>query len=130
MRLPFSMHPGLLESHPACLGRGPQVPLARFKAMGACEGPWAVWSQSQSKAFPSQCRTMGNFVLPKKFTTPQTRLFAKNIAVYEYPRRAVECYSNFWVRTRPRKTPPFYHLEGSLFLLKKRLAGGEQLKGT
>ena len=74
---------------------------------------------------------MGNFVLPNFSIPLPTRLFAKNSIIHEHSRRAVEYYSNFWVRTRPRKTPPFYPLEGrSLFLLKKRLAGGEQLDGT
>ena len=76
-------------------------------------------------------RTMGNFVLPNFLISLPTRLFAKNSIIHEHSRRAVECYSNFWVRNRPRKTPPFYPLEGrSLFLPKKRLAGGEQLDGT
>jgi hypothetical protein len=79
----------------------------------------------------SQCRTMGNFVLPKKFSPPQTRLFAKSSVTHERSRCAAGYYSGFWVRTRPRKTPPFCPLEGgSLFLPKKRLAGGEQLAGT
>ena len=74
---------------------------------------------------------MGNFVLPKTFTPPQTRLFAKNSVTHERSRCAAEYYSIFLVRTRPRKTPPFLPPRGrSLFLPKKRLAGAEQLKGT
>jgi hypothetical protein len=74
---------------------------------------------------------MGNFVLPKKNTTPLAQLFAKYTVIHGHSRRAVEYYANLWVRTRPRKTPPFLPPRGrSLFLLKKRLAGAEQLKGT
>ena len=74
---------------------------------------------------------MGNVLLPNFLIPLPTRLFAKNSVIQEHSRRAVEYYSDFWVRTRPRKTPPFYPLEGrSLCLLKKRLAGGEQLTGA
>ena len=74
---------------------------------------------------------MGNFVLPKKLITLPARLFAKNSVTHEHSRCAAEYYSNFWVRTRLRKNPPFLPPRGrSLFLPKKRLAGAEQLKGT
>jgi hypothetical protein len=83
-----------------------------------------------------QCRTMGNFVLPKMFSPLPTQLFAKNSIIHEHSRRAVEYYSNFGVRTGPRKTPPFLPPRGgSLFLVlpKKRLvallAGAEHAEG-
>ena len=63
------------------------------------------------------CRTMGNFVLPNFSISLPTRLFFKKIAIQEYSRLVVEDYSNFGVRTGPRKTPPFLPPRGrSLFL--------------
>jgi hypothetical protein len=78
----------------------------------------------------TQRRTMENFVLPKKFTPPQTRLFAKNSAAHERSRCAAGYYSIFWVRTRPRKTHPFYPRGGISIFAQKASRWREQLKGT
>ena len=62
----------------------------------------------------------------KKVITLPARLFARNSVTHEHSRCAAGYYSNFGVRTGPRKTPPFLPPGGrSLCLPKKRLAGAE-----
>ena len=63
---------------------------------------------------------MGNFVLPNFSIPLPTRLFAKSSVIHEHSRRAVEHYSNFWVRTRPRKTPPFLPPRGEISIFAQK----------